>query len=118
VGAERAHDLKANRELGKVQGRAIIILVVGTFCLAVTPAAAQSTITLYQCDDGSQFAVAFYYTDTHAHIQLNGKSLALRRWPSLSGARFSGSGVTLRISKTGATLKDGRQPVTTCNPVE
>ena len=100
-----------------MQGKPIIIVVVGTFAIA-SPAAAQSSLRLYECNDGSQFAVAFYATDTHAHIQLNGKSLSLRHWPSLAGARYSGSGVTLLMTKTGASLKHGRLPVTTCGAVE
>jgi membrane-bound inhibitor of C-type lysozyme len=101
-----------------VQRRLIGILVVGTLAFAALPAKAQSSITLYQCNDGSQFAVAFYAADTHAHIQLNGKSLSLRHWPSLAGARYSGSGVTLLLTKTGATLKHPRMPLTSCGAVQ
>ena len=54
-------------------GRLIAAGIAGSVALAV-PAAADN-IALYQCADGSQFALAFYEADTHAHIQLNGKAL-------------------------------------------
>src|SRR4029078_3996139 len=96
----------------------IALLVVGTLA-AASPAAAQSTLTVYECKDGQQFALGLYANDRRAHLQLNGRPLSLRRWSSLAGgARFSGSGVTLVVSKTGATLKDRKQPLTACNRVE
>ncbi len=90
-------------------------IVTGT--VVVAPAAAES-IALYQCADGSQFALAFYEADTHAHIQLNGKALSLPKRLSLSGARYSAGGVTLRIDKDLTTLKHPREPVTTCKRLD
>jgi len=90
--------------------------IAGSVALAV-PAAADN-FALYQCADGSQFALAFYEADTRAHIQLNGKSLSLPKRLSLSGARYSAGGVTLRIDKDTTTLKHPREPVTTCKKLD
>jgi membrane-bound inhibitor of C-type lysozyme len=96
-------------------GRIAAGIVAGTVLAA--PAAAES-IALYQCADGSQFALAFYDADTHAHIQLNGKALSLPKRLSLSGARYSAGGVTLRIDKDSTTLKHPREPATTCKRLD
>src|SRR5437764_478020 len=97
-------------------GRVIAVAVAGmTLTASPTPS---ETISVYQCADGSQFALAFYDQDTYAHIQLNGKALSLPKRLSLSGARYSASGVTLRIAKDGTTLKHPDAPVTTCKPLD
>ena len=94
-------------------GRGIAAGIIGSVVLAA-PAAAVGDITLYQCADGAQFALAFYDADTHAYIQINGKSVALPKRLSLSGARYSASGITLRINKDVTTLKRPREALTTC----
>ncbi len=96
--------------------RALAIGIAGSVSLA-RPAAAES-ISLYQCADGLQFALAFYEADSHAHIQLNGKALSLPKRLSLSGSRYSQSGVTLQIGKNGTTLKRPREAVTSCKPLD
>ena len=97
-------------------GRVFAIGIAGSAMLAL-PAFADN-ISLYQCTDGSQFALAFYEADTHAHLQLNGKALTLPKRLSLSGQRYSASGVTLRMDKDGTTLKHPGMPRTTCNRLD
>jgi len=97
-------------------GRALAVGIVGNLMLAL-PAAADD-ISLYQCADGLQFALAFYEADTHAHLQLNGKALSLPKRIALSGARYSSGGVTLRIDKDSMTLKRPREAVTTCKKLD
>ncbi len=72
------------------------------------PAHAQ-TFTTYRCVDGSEFVAAFYEGDTRAHLQLDGKALALRKRVSVSGSRYTRGDITLRITKAGTTLKRGKQ---------
>jgi membrane-bound inhibitor of C-type lysozyme len=72
------------------------------------PAQAQ-TFTTYRCTDGSEFIAAFYQGDKQAHLQLDGKAMALRKRVSVSGSRYTRGDITLRITKTGTTLKRGRQ---------
>jgi membrane-bound inhibitor of C-type lysozyme len=97
-------------------GRALAAAIAGNVMLAL-PAAADN-ISLYQCADGLQFALAFYEADSHAHLQLNGKALSLPKRLALSGTRYSASGVTLRIDKDVMTLKRPREAVTTCKKLD
>jgi membrane-bound inhibitor of C-type lysozyme len=78
-------------------------------------ASAQSTLQSYRCADGSQFVVGFFQYDSRAHLQLDGKAVTLKKRISLSGSRYSGRGVTLRITRTGlTTLKHAKRPATAC----
>jgi len=61
----------------------------------------------------SEFVLAFYEGDRRAHVQLDGKALALSRRPSFSGPRYGRGDVTLTIGKTALTLKRGKR-TTTC----
>ncbi len=80
---------------------------------AASPAVAQS-FQNYRCADGTQFIVGFFEYDKRAHLQIDGKSVTLARRFGLSGARYSGGGVTLKITKAGTTMKHARRPVTAC----
>ena len=97
------------------------IAVFGAALLAVwvagTPsrALAQTSFQNYRCAYGTQFIVGFFQYDSRAHLQLDGRSVTLAKRLALSGARYTGSGVTLRMTKAGATtLKNVRRPVTAC----
>jgi membrane-bound inhibitor of C-type lysozyme len=78
------------------------------------PASAQ-TFQNYRCADGTRFVAGFYQYDTRAFLQVDGASVILaRRFFSLSGSRYSGSGVTLNITKSGARLKHAGGLATEC----
>jgi membrane-bound inhibitor of C-type lysozyme len=82
--------------------------------LAASAATAQ-TFRSYRCADGTEFVAGFFQYDSRAHLQLDGKAVTLAKRLSLSGSRYSGSGVTLTITKAGVTtLKHARRPVTAC----
>jgi membrane-bound inhibitor of C-type lysozyme len=90
-------------------------LLVGGTVLAGPIASAQTTqFQTYRCGDGTEFIVGFFEYDKRAHVQVDGKAVTLQRRIALSGARYSGAGVTLTVKKSGTTLKVGKQPVTTC----
>ena len=72
------------------------------------PAGAQTFFT-YRCGDGSEFIAAFYEGDSRAHLQLDGKAIALPKRMSMSGSRYAKGGITLRITKTATTLKRGKR---------
>ena len=83
--------------------------------LAGSPASAQTTtFQTYRCGDGTEFIVGFFEYDKRAHMQVDGKSVTLQKRVWLTGARYSGGGVTLTVKKSGTTLKVGKQPATTC----
>jgi membrane-bound inhibitor of C-type lysozyme len=91
------------------------IPVVLAAILPAAPATAE-TFQTYVCADGSQFVAAFYPQDTrHAHLQIDGRAVALTKRVALSGARFTGGGITLKISKTGTSIKRGKRPVAACS---
>jgi membrane-bound inhibitor of C-type lysozyme len=84
------------------------VLAAAASVCGQTPAIAQTFLT-YRCADGSEFAVAFFQGDRRAHVQLDGKALALARRVSLSGARYVSGDITLRIDKAATTLRRGRR---------
>ena len=94
------------------------IVVVGAAMSALatgaSPAAAQ-TFKTYGCADGTQFIVGFFQYDKRAHLQIDGKAVALSKRIALSGARYSGGGIVLKVGKAGATIKHGKRPVSACS---
>lgn len=92
-------------------GGAILFGLIGS-----SAASAQSAFRNYRCADGSQF-VALFIGSSRANLQLDGKAVLLKKRFSLTGARYGGGGVTLQITRAGATrLKHGKQPWTACEP--
>jgi membrane-bound inhibitor of C-type lysozyme len=90
-------------------------LFVAWVAAAPSRAFAQTSFQNYRCADGTQFIVGFFQYDSRAHLQLDGRSVALAKRLSLSGSRYTGSGVTLKMTKAGATtLKNVGRPVTAC----
>ncbi len=95
-------------------------IIFGTTVLVGAIAAAPSALTQqtlfqsYRCADGSQFIVGFFQYDKRAHLQIDGKAVTLAKRVALSGSRYSGSGITLKITRAGTTLKHAKRPVTAC----
>jgi membrane-bound inhibitor of C-type lysozyme len=92
----------------------ILTAIFGAVAACATPAFAQTTFQNYRCADGTQFIAGFFRPDSRAHLQLDGRAVTLTKRLALSGARYSGGGVTLKTGKAGATLKLGKRPVTAC----
>jgi membrane-bound inhibitor of C-type lysozyme len=96
-----------------------VIIIFGAATLAAgvasssSPAFAQ-TFQNYRCADGSQFVVGFFRSDRRAHLQIDGKAVTLGKRFALSGSRYSGGGVTLKITRAGTTVKHGRRPAAAC----
>ena len=91
-----------------------MLAVVAAFG-APSASLAQQQFRNYRCADGTQFMAAFFQYDSRAHLQLDGKAVTLPKRVALSGSRYSGKGVTLRITKAGVTtLKHAKRPFTTC----
>ena len=95
------------------------IIILGAARLAVGLASASSPAFAqpfqnYRCADGSQFIVGFFRSDKRAHLQIDGKAVTLAKRVALSGSRYSGGGVTLKITRAGITVKRGKQPATAC----
>jgi membrane-bound inhibitor of C-type lysozyme len=88
--------------------------ILGALVTGASPAAAQ-TFRTYGCADGSQFIVGFFQYDKRAHLQIDGKAVALTKRVALTGSRYSGGGIVLKITKAGATIKHGKRPAAACS---
>jgi len=87
--------------------------MVSVAALGASPASAQ-TFQSYRCADGTQFIVGFYEYDSRAHLQIDGRAVTLARRLSLSGSRYSGGGVTLKITGAGTTVRHAKRSTTAC----
>ena len=93
--------MKRSRIFLKVlMGAAVLGTMAGI--LGTAPAGAQSFQT-YHCRDGSEFIIAFYPYDSRAFVQIDGRTVTLPRRLALSGTRYSGGDVTLKIRRDGTT---------------
>ena len=91
-------------------------IALGAAIFLLPGIAVAETFRAYVCDDGSQFVAAFYPSDPkRAHLQIDGRAVGLRKRLALSGTRYSGGGITLRIAKAGASIKRGKRPATACS---
>ena len=88
-------------------------LIVAGIAATASPASAQ-TFRSYRCADGSQFIVGFFEYDRRAHMQIDGRAVTLGKRLAVSGSRYSGGGVTLKITKAGTTVKHAKRPTTAC----
>ncbi|MDB5638605.1 MAG: hypothetical protein JWP51_3513 [Bradyrhizobium sp.] len=81
---------------------------------AGSSSASAQTFQSYRCADGTQFIVGFFEYDRRAHLQIDGRAVTLGKRLALSGSRYSGGGVTLKITRAGTTVKHAKRPVTAC----
>ena len=92
-----------------------VALLFAATTVGSSQASAQSKFQSYRCADGTQFVVGFFQYDSRAHLQLDGRAVTLKKRLALSGSRYSGGGVTLKITKAAlTTLKRARRPATAC----
>ena len=97
-----------NRRKHSIFGAVLFVAAVGPL-----PVLAQ-TFQSYRCADGTQFLVGFFQNDSRAFLQIDGNAVTLPRRPTLSGSRYLGGGVTLKITKTGTTVRHAKRPTTAC----
>jgi membrane-bound inhibitor of C-type lysozyme len=90
-----------------------VLLFIANALAGSSPTLAQ-TFESYRCADGTRFIVGFYPYDSRAYLQLDGRAVTLRKRLAITGARYSGSGVTLVIAKTATTIRHVKRPVTAC----
>jgi membrane-bound inhibitor of C-type lysozyme len=92
--------------------------VVGTLAGPAPVFAQSTTVQSYRCADGTNFIVGFFPYDKRAHLQIDGGEITLLKRLSLSGTRYAGGGVTLKIEKSGSlTVKHAKKPITACNAI-
>ncbi len=100
----------------KMTGYRAAVFAAAVVAGAVTgPSAAHAqTFASYRCADGTRFIVGFYQYDSRAYLQIDGRAVTLSKRLAFAGARYSGGGVTLVITKDGATIRHVKRPVTVC----
>jgi membrane-bound inhibitor of C-type lysozyme len=83
------------------------VAIVSALDSSVAPA---QTFQSYRCADAPQSIVGFFAYDKRAHLQIDGKAVTLGRRFALSGSRYSGRGITLKISQraTPSSMPDVR----------
>lgn len=72
------------------------------------------TFETFRCADGTQFILAFYPRDKRAYLQIDGRAVILKKRLTLAGKRYSGGGVSLTFTASGALLRHARRPATAC----
>jgi membrane-bound inhibitor of C-type lysozyme len=97
-----------NRRKHSIFGAVVVVVAVVS-----SPALAQ-TFQSYHCADGTQFLVGFFQNDSRAFLQIDGRAVTLPRRLTLSGSRYSGGGVTLKITKIGTTVRHAKRATTAC----
>jgi membrane-bound inhibitor of C-type lysozyme len=88
-------------------------ILVASLLAQAFPASAQ-TFDSYRCADGTHFILAFYPSDKRAYLQIDGRAVTLKKSLTVSSRRYSGSGVSLVMTATGALIRHVRRPVTAC----
>jgi membrane-bound inhibitor of C-type lysozyme len=88
-------------------------VTVAGFIAQASVASAQ-TFDSYRCADGTHFILAFYPNDKRAYLQIDGRAVTLKKALAVSGRRYSGGGVSLTMTATGALIRHVRRPVTVC----
>src|SRR5258706_5048106 len=91
------------------------VLFVAGIAAGASPAFAQ-TFQNYSCADGSRFIVGFFEYDKRPYLQVDGRAVTLAKRLALSGSRYSGSGVTLKITGAGTTPTHAKRLATACEP--
>jgi membrane-bound inhibitor of C-type lysozyme len=100
--------------------KAIILgVTIGAGSMLAAPRVlAQTTFQGYRCGDGTQFIVAFYPGDSRAHMQIDGREVTLARRFAVAGTRYAGGGVSLQITRAGATtVRHVKRPLTACEQI-
>ncbi len=97
----------------------VVGAAIAGFVGSLTPLFAQTTsFRNYRCADGTQFIIANYPYDSRVYLQIDGGPVTLKRRWSIWGSRYSGGGVTLKLSRTGPmTVKHPGRPETACAPI-
>jgi membrane-bound inhibitor of C-type lysozyme len=99
----------------RLRSFALLFALAGIALAQHEPAGAQAAFLTYHCQDGSEFVAAFYKGDKTAHLQLDGKAIALKKRISVNGLRYSRGDISVRVTKTTVTLKRGKRS-TVCTP--
>jgi membrane-bound inhibitor of C-type lysozyme len=85
-------------------GLAALPLATLMTCALSLPAAAQNYVH-YECDGGASFELALFDGTKAAFLQVDGKSIRLPQFISVTGTRYRKDGVTVWVKGERATLR-------------
>ena len=75
--------------------------------LALAGPAHSETYHFYRCENGAQFEVTTFADSRAAYLQLDGKSVTLPKFFSITGTRYRRAGVTFWFRGERATIRRG-----------
>jgi membrane-bound inhibitor of C-type lysozyme len=87
------------------RGAAGVVLLVFSAVAALHASAKAQTHLHYECAGGTEFDLTLLPDDKAAFVQLDGKSLRLPKFVSVTGTRYRGNGVTVWIKGERVTLR-------------
>jgi membrane-bound inhibitor of C-type lysozyme len=96
-------ELAMNKPVCTAIRRVLALLALGSCGLLGTAQA--ETYLSYRCENGARFEVTLFPETKAAYIQLDGKSLMLPKFVSITGARYRKGGVTFWFRGERATLR-------------
>jgi membrane-bound inhibitor of C-type lysozyme len=73
--------------------------------MALSAAAQAQSYVHYECDGGTKFELTLFPDTKAAFLQLDGKSLRLPQFVSVTGTRYRKDGVTVWVNGERATLR-------------
>lgn len=96
-----------------------IVYLMAAFAVqavAVASPASAQTFQSFRCADGASFVAAFLRDDPkYAHLQIDGKAVALKKRFTLTGSRYTARGISLTMTRSGKTiLRHGNRGPTAC----
>lgn len=92
-----------------------LAISVAVMSVSTSLRAQDGTFQSFVCADGARFTAAFpTYDPKQVRVQIDGKAVTLRKRFTLTGARYTGRGVTLTMNRSGTILRHGRRGATKC----
>ena len=88
----------------------VLLLTTLAAVALTTPARAQQYFH-YECAGGTHFELALFPGTKAAFLQLDGKSIRLPKFLSVTGTRYRKDGITIWIKGNRATLRRARKRI-------
>jgi membrane-bound inhibitor of C-type lysozyme len=88
----------------------VLLFAALATALLAPPAQAQQYFH-YECEGGTHFELALFPDTKAAFLQLDGKSIRLPKFVSVTGTRYRKDGITVWIKGDRATLRRARKRI-------
>jgi len=91
--------------------RSSVLLAATLAAVMLSPAARAQQYFHYECEGGTHFELALFPDTKAAFLQLDGKSIRLPKFVSVTGVRYRKDGITVWIKGNRATLRRARKRI-------